>query len=99
MSCADCQRCSGAFARQVRIRYSSPGGTVTPAVAQAVGSDWMILAISVALLRAFERLLAGHRLEEDGAEREDVASGVGLVALELFRRHVLQRAGDRPVLR
>ncbi len=81
------------------MRYSSPGGTVTPAVAQAVGSDCDDLRDQRGLAASFERLLAGHGLEQDGAERKDVAARIGLAALELFRRHVLHRPGDCPFLR
>ena len=39
---------------------------------------------------------SGRRhLVDDAAEREDVGARVGLLALELFRRHVLERAQDR----
>jgi hypothetical protein len=42
-----------------------------------------------------ECLLACHHLVDDRAKRKNVAARVGRVAFELFRRHVLQRAGDR----
>ena len=44
---------------------------------------------------ALERLPAGDHLVDHGAEREDVGARVGLFAVELFRRHVLQGAEDR----
>jgi len=41
---------------------------------------------------AFERFRPSHHLVEDGAEGEDVGPRVSFVALQLLRRHVLQRA-------
>ena len=51
------------------------------------------------LALAVERLLPRRHLVEDRAEREDVAPRVGLAALELLGRHVLERPEDRPLLR
>ena len=47
------------------------------------------------LARPRESLLARHHLVEHAAEREDVAAGVGVAALELLGRHVLERPEDR----
>src|SRR6185295_17162058 len=51
------------------------------------------------LALARERLPAGQHLVEDASEREEVAARVGLPALELLRRHVLERAEDRAASR
>ena len=51
------------------------------------------------LARAGERLAPGDHLVEHGAERENVRARVGLLALELFRRHVLEGPEDRSGLR
>src|SRR6185503_7591781 len=47
------------------------------------------------LALAIERAPARRHLVEHAAQRPDVAAGVGLLALELLRRHVLERADDR----
>ncbi len=51
------------------------------------------------LARARERFLPGRHLVENRPEREDVRPRVGVLAFELFRRHVLERPQDRPFLR
>ena len=48
---------------------------------------------------AGEGLLARRHLVEHGAEGEDVGARVGVLALELLGRHVLERAEDRAFLR
>ncbi len=50
------------------------------------------------LTLARKGLLAGRHLVEHRAEGEDVAARVGLLALELFGRHVLECAKDRAAL-
>ena len=59
----------------------------------------MIAEISDAWLVARERLLPRRHLVEHAPEREDVRPRVGLLALELLRRHVLERPEDRAFLR
>ena len=51
------------------------------------------------LARSRNAFLPGRHLVEHRAEREDVRPRVGLLALELLRRHVLERAEDRAFLR
>jgi hypothetical protein len=53
----------------------------------------------LALRPARDGALARQALVQDGAERENVRAGVDLLAAELFRRHVLQRAHDAARLR
>src|SRR5260370_929677 len=43
--------------------------------------------------RKSERAAAGQQFIKHAAERENIATRVGFLALDLFRRHVLQRAG------
>ena len=47
------------------------------------------------LALALERLLPGHHLVDDGAEREDVRARVSVFPFELLGCHVLQRAENR----
>ncbi len=50
-------------------------------------------------LRSLERRASGQRLEQDGAEREQIASSVEPSALDLLGRHVGGRADERVRLR
>ena len=59
----------------------------------------MIAEISDAWLAPANAFLPGRHLVEHGAEREDVGARVGLLALELLGRHVLERPEDRALLR
>ena len=45
-------------------------------------------------VRRVERQLAGEHLEEDDAERVDVARAAGVVAEDALRRHVLRRSEE-----
>ena len=49
--------------------------------------------------RSRKRRAAGEHFVEDRAEREDVASRVGLLPLDLFGRHVLKRPENRSLFR
>ena len=51
------------------------------------------------LTLTLERLLAREHFVHDGPEREDVRPRVRLVAFELLRRHVLERAENRAMRR
>ena len=59
----------------------------------------MIAAIRLAWLLPSNAFLPGQHLVEHGAEREDVGARIGVLAFELLRRHVLERAEDRSLRR
>ena len=98
-SCAVDQRCSGSLARQPLTMRSSEAGIIGWIDEIGGGSEFMIEPIRLAWLLPGERLLPGHHLVEHAAEREDVGARVGLAALELLGRHVLERAEDRAARR
>src|SRR4029450_660402 len=47
--------------------------------------------------RTLERALPGQHLVEDGTEREQIAARIGLLTLDLLRRHVANRPDDHAV--
>ena len=78
---------------------SSAGGVIGWTVEIGGGSVLHDRRDQRGLARARERLPARRHLVEHGAEREDVRPRVGLLALELLRRHVLEGPEDRAFLR
>ncbi len=98
-SAALCQRSSGSLARQVRTTRSSAAGTPAATREIGAGSSFMIDEISDAWLAPENAFLPGRHLVEHRAEGEDVGARVGLLALELLGRHVLERPEDRAFLR
>ena len=82
-----------------RPRGRARAASAAAAVASAGGSAFMMLPMRLTWLVALERPPARHHLVEDRAERPQVRPRVGLLPLQLLRRHVLQRAEDRPARR
>ena len=78
-----------------RARCDRAGGVSGCSSTIGGGCVLRIAAIRLAWLFPLERLLPGDHLVEHRAEREDVGARVGLLALDLLRRHVLKRAEDR----
>ena len=95
----DCQRSSGRFSRHVITTRSSDAGQDCLHTGDRLRSVLEDRANEARLAAALESATAGQHLVEDGAEREHVGAGVGLLAFELLGRHVLQRSEDGALLR
>ena len=99
-SCGVCQRSSGSFARHCARRgRARAASSATTGGDRRADRDYMIAPISGPGVLPSNALLARRHLVEHAAQREDVRARVGLLPLELLRRHVLKRAEDRPLLR
>src|SRR5215471_11201214 len=94
-SAGDCHLSSGSFARHCRMMRSTPAGAPVVASAKAGASAVMIAEITLAALSPPKA--AGEHFVEHQPEREDVGARIGGFALQLLRRHVLQRALDGAV--
>ena len=91
-SCARCQRSSGSFARHVRpADRARHAGSKRPTDSAGRARE----SRRSGSLRPPSNAFAAEHLVEHGAEREDVRARVG-ARPQLLRRHVLQRADDRP---
>ena len=90
-----CQRSSGSFASALRITSSSHAGATGCASEIGAGCRSMMAAIVLAGVAPLNARAPGQHFVEHAAEREDVGAVVGLLALDLLRRHVVERAEDR----
>src|SRR4029453_3181492 len=70
-------------------------GRRRPNVGERRGLDPQDRADTIVVSRAFERPSAADRFVNDGAKREDVRTSVRRPPIQLFGRHVTQRAGKR----
>ena len=91
-----CHRSSGSFARHVRDD-AVERGRASSAAASTIARRVRVhdRARSGSPGSCPRTPASGQHLVEHRAEREDVGARIGLLALELLGRHVLQRAEDR----
>src|SRR5215831_17535653 len=90
-----CRRASGSLAMQERIRWTRAGGV---SMGGASGSALMTAVMMLAVLSP-AKARRGDKFIQDAAEREDVAAGIGVFALELLGTHVLERSENCVFLR
>ena len=91
---ADCHRFSGSFSRQVRTTSARPRGVRGSISNSGRGSSLEDRRNEIGLRLARERSRACDQLVKHDAEGEDVAARVSVMALDLLRRHVGQRAQE-----
>ena len=94
---ADCQRRSGLFSRQRAISHSSRAGDRRHELRHRSRPPGHDRRHQTRTGSALERSRSGHHLIEHRSQRPEVAARVGLLAFELLRSHVEERAHDRTV--
>src|SRR5439155_550424 len=90
-SAAVCQRRTGSLARHLLTRTIECGRGQRLQRRERLRLFLEDRRDQTGLAGRLERTSAGQHLIKHQAQREDVASDIGLLALELLRRHVLDR--------